>query len=133
MKQWVWAMCAVWALVGCASTPSVSEQAAADYGGTIEQGRAETIATSYIAVRLKDPMSAVYSWNAVVKGFSGAAPIAGRKLTYGYLLAGTVNAKNSYGGYTGAVPYQFIFRDGQLVYSTRQECLQPGSCYMAPF
>lgn len=133
MKQWVFAAAAACALMGCASAPTVSEQVAADYGMAIDQDKAEEMAQSYIAARLKDPMSAVYAWELVAKGFSSAAPIAGRKLTYGYLLNGTVNAKNSFGGYTGSTSYQFLFRDGRLVYSARQECLQPGSCYMAPF
>jgi hypothetical protein len=133
MKQLVFGLVAAFALVGCATTPSEAEQVAADYGAPIDQATAETLAKGYIATRLKDPMSAVYAWDAVAKGYSGAAPIAGRKLTYGYLLTGTVNAKNSFGGYVGATPYQFLFRDGRLVYSARQDCLQPGSCYMAPF
>lgn len=133
MRLLVWAVFAACGISGCASAPSATEQMAADYGVAIDQVRAEEMAKGYIATRLKDPMSAVYAWDTVVKGFSGAAPIAGRKLTYGYLLTGTVNAKNSFGGYTGSKAYQFIFRDGRLVYATREECLQPGSCYMAPF
>ena len=121
------------ALVGCASMPSATEQQAADYGMPISQVDAEAAAKAYLASRLKDPMSAVITWSAVEKGFVGSAPLLGRKAAYGYLLNGSVNAKNSFGGYTGAKPYQFLFRNGVVVYAAKSECLDVGSCYMAPF
>lgn len=120
-------------LSACATVPTADEQRAADYGLPIAQEDAERLAEAYLAPRLKDPMSAVYVWDRVTKGYMAGAPIAGRKLTYGYLLTGTVNAKNSFGGYVGAKRYGFVFRDGVIVGADHEECLSPGSCYMAPF
>lgn len=115
---------------GCATAPNATEQAAADYGTPIAQVDAEMKARTFLNTRLKDPMSAMVEFKAVEKGWREGA--MGRPPTYGYLLDAQVNAKNSFGGYTGAQPYQFFFRDGNLVSTYAQTCLTPGSCYMAP-
>ena len=45
------------------------------------------------------------------RGWEGNVPIAGVKATYGYRFVGNVNAKNSFGGYTGYSPFSGIVRD----------------------
>ncbi|MGH8075593.1 MAG: hypothetical protein ACREO4_16205 [Lysobacter sp.] len=120
-------------LAACGTVPTAQQQQAADYGQPIAQEAAERLATAYLSARLKDPGSAQYRWEPVAKGFMAASPLARRKLTYGYFLTGTVNSKNSFGGYTGASRYSFVFRDGVLVGADREECLSPGNCHMAPF
>jgi hypothetical protein len=37
------------------------------------------------------------------------------KVTYGWAVCGTVNAKNRYGGYVGAQPFFVLIRDNQVV------------------
>ena len=119
-------------VASCAIVPTTQEQAAADYGTPMEQAEAEAAAEAHIKARLKDPGSAVFTWKPIYAGYLRGAPIVGRKTIYGYLLDGTVNAKNSFGGYTGAEPYQVIFRNGVIVHVANQQCLATGGCYMAP-
>jgi hypothetical protein len=38
------------------------------------------------------------------------APIEGHQMHYGWGVLASVNAKNSYGGYTGFQTYHFLFR-----------------------
>ncbi|WP_329697838.1 hypothetical protein [Pseudomonas sp.] len=64
---------------------------------------------------LKDPDSAKYGFGSVYQGYMVGSVFEGRKLEAGYLLDVTVNAKNSYGGYTGAKPYKFLLRNDQIV------------------
>lgn len=118
------------ALSGCASVPTQQQQAAADYGVPIAQADAEAAAEAHIKARLKDPMSAVFTWEPIYKGYLRGAPIVGRETIYGYLLDGTVNSKNSFGGYTGAKQYQVIFRNGAIVHASSEQCLTGGGCTM---
>lgn len=119
-------------LAGCASSPTLEQQAAADYGPPIGQEDAEAAAKAFLGTRLKDPYSAVYQCGPVVKGYVQSAPLVGQKMQFGWLLDCAVNSKNSFGAYTGLKPYQFLFRDGQIVHASGQECLSGGGCYMAP-
>lgn len=119
-------------LVACASSPTIEQQAAADYGQSIEQDAAEAAAKVFLGSRLKDPYSAVYECGPIAKGFVQSAPLVGQKMQFGWLLDCAVNSKNSFGAYTGAKPYQFLFRDGRIIHASGQECLTGGGCYMAP-
>lgn len=102
-------------LSGCAAPPTQQEIASADYGVVISQADAEAKAKEVLARTLKDPYTAQLAFGSLYKGYSLTAPLQGRKASYGYMLDVMVNAKNSYGGYTGAKPYRFMFRNGQLV------------------
>lgn len=119
-------------VAACASSPTVEQQLAADYGAPIGQEEAEASAKQFLAGRLKDPYSAVYECGPVTKGYVQSAPMVGQKMQFGWLLDCAVNAKNSFGAYGGAKPYQFLFRDGVLIHASGQECLSGGGCYMAP-
>lgn len=119
-------------LAACATSPTLEQQAAADYGPSIEQAEAEAAAKAFLGSRLKDPYSAVYECSPIAKGFVQSAPMVGQKMQFGWLLDCAVNSKNSFGAYTGAKPYQFLFRDGRIVNASGQECLTGGGCYMAP-
>jgi len=105
---------AVFFLAGCASGPTPAEIAAIDYGHPIDQQVAERQAAAYLGRILKDPGSAHVSFGKVYQGYYTSAPIHGSKISAGYMIEAMVNAKNSYGGYTGAKPYRFLFRDGKL-------------------
>jgi hypothetical protein len=69
----------------------------------------------YFNVTLKDPYSAVYDFSDTPKRarvFRGI--INGGGHTYGYACIVGVNAKNSFGGYTGMKQYRmFLSTDGQ--------------------
>ncbi len=68
-----------------------------------------------IRASLKDPSSAQFSWpNDFVAGQH--QPLAAKPI-YGWVTCGTVNAKNSFGGYTGAQAVLVVVRDGQVLFS----------------
>ncbi|QYY33554.1 hypothetical protein K2O51_31480 (plasmid) [Cupriavidus pinatubonensis] len=99
-------------LSGCALPPSESELAAADYGSY--PMNYEEIIRDYMSSRLKDPFSAQYQFqNSPQRGFYG---LGGAQ--YGFVVCALINAKNSYGGYTGARPAYFMIRDGAVVNAT---------------
>lgn len=99
---------AVAALVaGCASVSSIPSDP-----GVYPSNHLQQFAL-YLAGSLKDPYS------AQVKHFAGPAPYSRAAGLFVPALSGwgacyTVNAKNSFGGYTGAKWYLAIFRDGVL-------------------
>lgn len=101
---------------GCASVraPTEAEMAVADYGAE-PQHYLDSI-HAYFNQTLKDPASIQYRLVTMPEHgythFSNA--FTGRTL-YGWLVRAEINAKNSYGGYTGFQTYQFLFRGDQLV------------------
>ena len=116
-------------LTACVTAPTASEAVAADYGQPIAQADAEAKAQAYILARLKDPDSAKFTWQPIVKGWregSGSKPVI-----YGYRLDGTVNAKNSLGGYTGGKAYSALFRDGQIVTVYAEQSLDGTASFMS--
>ena len=111
-------------LAACASLqlPSEEEIQNADYGTLISQDQAQRIAQSFLNKRLKDPRSAQYEWGRFYKDWVRRSLIDGREMIFGYRLDVSVNAKNSYGGYTGFKEYIFMFYDGGIkaVFSERK-------------
>lgn len=103
-------------VAGCVHAPPSAEQlTAADYGSPISQPEAEDAARAFLKRYLKDPESAEMDWGTVQKRWLREAPINGGKLKFGYMLTANINAKNSFGAYTGYKPYQFFFFNGTLV------------------
>lgn len=103
------------ALTGCASGPTPQDIAGANYGSAIEQEAAETRVKQYFNGTLKDPYSAQFQFSKVEKGYIIGSAFEGKPLYAGYIMTVNVNAKNSYGGYTGNQGYQFLFQNGLLV------------------
>jgi hypothetical protein len=104
-------------IAGCATPPLTPQQvAAADYGTTVTQTDAEAAAKTWLSSYLKDPYSAVEVWQPVTQGYATTSIMEGQQRYFGYLLDGTVNAKNAYGGYVGARAFQFLIRNGQVVH-----------------
>lgn len=99
-------------LGGCATTPITPEQIAqGDYGPAPTEH--QTYLKSYFATILKDPYSAVYQIGTPYKGYMTKAPIAGGGIDkFGWFVKVGVNAKNSYGGYTGVKQYLFFYKNG---------------------
>ena len=102
-------------LTGCASGPTPQDIANADYGTSIDQEQAETRVKQYFNAHLKDPYSAQYQFSKVEKGYIIGNAFEGRPLYAGYIMTANVNAKNSFGGYTGNEAYQFLFQNGVAV------------------
>lgn len=103
------------ALAGCALGPTPQDIAGADYGAAIEQESAEARVKQYFNGTLKDPYSAQFQFSKVEKGYMIGSALEGKPLYAGYIMTANVNAKNSYGGYTGNQGYQFLFQKGLLV------------------
>ena len=95
--------------------PTEAAQSAADYGTSIEQSAAQQLAESWLTLHLKDSESVRYQWGVVQRGYTKDPLISGGAVNYGYLLPVLVNAKNSYGGYTGFEQWGFLFHNGTLL------------------
>ena len=71
---------------------------------------------NYFEVILKDPDSARYRFSTPVKAYINEGLLYGGKVSWlGWLIDVHVNAKNSYGGYTGGSPYMVIFNGDHVV------------------
>lgn len=95
------------------ATPTRSQLEDADFGPEPSVEEAESIATEYLDAVLKDPGSKIVSFGDIERRWYH---IGWRWSPHRYAwgLPATVNAKNSYGGYTGAQGWIFYFR-GQLI------------------
>ena len=102
-------------VAGCAIQPTKDEIAAADYGAPPTDHRTQI--ENYFSSSLKDPESVRYG--EISEPRKGHASIANRwsgwSNVFGYHVDASINAKNSYGGYTGYKRYSFLFRDGKLI------------------
>lgn len=107
-------------LSGCATVPTQDQIDAADYGSPMVQAEAENLAKQWFANVLKDPESARYQWNKFEKGWAAASLLDGGDHLFGYLLYCKVNAKNSFGGYTGFQNYVFVYKNNQITGVWRQ-------------
>lgn len=108
-------------LAGCATQAQKADEAFEAYKATLPEPNAgyggfpdnyQELIKAYMAETLKDPESARYSeFSAPRKEHA----IASRRAIYGYSSCVLVNAKNSYGGYTGSQQYWFFFQNGKIV------------------
>lgn len=103
-------------LSGCA-TPQTPPTAA-----QIKAAKFPDLPTDYkqqimglIGQQLKDPDSGKYKFAEPRKVYLQDAVAAGSKVYYGWMFNVSVNAKNSYGGYTGYKndAYAYIYNDKQ--------------------
>ena len=104
-----------WILLGCAQPPTTAQLESANYGQEIGQEEAEKIIKLWFQKRLKDPYSAQYEFQKPYKGYVAQSPLMGGNTYYGYMCNVSVNAKNSYGGYTGISEYKFLVNNGYIV------------------
>lgn len=70
---------------------------------------------SYFHYRLKDPYSAHYRFFEPYKGYSWVTnvPTDQEKLMFGWVIPVSVNAKNGYGAYAGAIRFMIIYANGK--------------------
>ena len=102
-------------LSACASAPSREDIANADYGREITQSECEQIVKNSARTFLKDPSSAEYDFGQCYKSWVANPPILGGGANFGYLMQANINAKNSFGGYTGATNYKFLIKNGIII------------------
>jgi len=96
-------------LFSCAHAPTSEEIQSADYGPYPDNY--EDVIKSYYSRSLFDPYSAIYTFDMSPRkgwasGMSGAS--------YGWVVCGTLNGKNRYGGYVGAKPIYVMIRYGSV-------------------
>lgn len=73
-------------------------------------------ADQWLVHYLKDPESRRVEWVQSGKAWVWGGLVGGGH-KFGYGSSAFVNAKNSFGGYTGSKPYFFFFRDGELIWA----------------
>jgi hypothetical protein len=106
---------AMLALASCASFPNAQQNASADHGPY--PANYKEIVHNYIAKTFKDPYSVRdLEINKPTKGwFTGARIFGEPSAYYGWEVIFTVNAKNSFGAYTGRQQIDLLVRDGQVI------------------
>lgn len=92
-------------LAGCVSAPNSSEINSANYG--VLPNNYQDVIKSEMGKRLKDPNSAEYDFSQPYKAWCKS----GFTTFYGWLAPFSLNAKNSYGGYTGAQTFVYLIND----------------------
>jgi hypothetical protein len=103
-------------IVGCASTPTPpTDWSSYDFGVAPANGYQPRI-EDLMQASLKDPDSAQFKWGDPFKGYVQGSGINCCDVKWtGYAARFQVNAKNSYGGYTGFKPSIVIFdKDGSV-------------------
>ncbi len=117
MKRFLLPIIAVFFVSACAPTPQVRQEnpmdeidfSKADYGNYPDNYK--TLIEIATKDTLKDPDSAKFSdWFSPKKEvmFDGGKPL------FGYSVCFNLNAKNSYGGYTGKQAYWAMIKNGEV-------------------
>lgn len=92
--------------------PIVPEMANADFGPV--PADAEGLIKAWAETTLKDPESARYvHFSKPRKEWA----VAEKHPIYGWSVCATINAKNGYGGYTGAQTWWFFIQNGKIIRS----------------
>lgn len=101
------------ALVAACASPPTDDQVRAANTGPYPTNY-EQIVKDNFATSLFDPYSAVFSFTRTpTKGYGGS-PVAGAKI--GWIVCGTVNAKNRMGGYVGTKPFVVVISNGAVIH-----------------
>ena len=108
----------VFLMVGCATGVSRCKLCSIDYGPYPDNYK-ELIKETFNA-RLFDPYSAVYTFAEPCKGLVRRIPVIGVR-NPGWIICGTLNAKNRMGGYTGAKTFYVFIRNGRVRSATLEE------------
>lgn len=96
-----------------ACAPSLQELQSADTGPPPERAAGIAMIEEAIRGSLKDPDSARFEWpNGFAHGWY-QVPFGQRYI--GWITCGTVNAKNSYGGYTGRTAAIGVISNGAVI------------------
>lgn len=110
---------AVLALAGC-YTPTTQAQYEAQvaqmgYGAPLP-GDWQDRVKAFMEMRLKDSASAIWQFDEkTIQAWAGSSDRTGTRLAAGHVVGAMINARNSFGGYTGFESYQFIIRDGRVI------------------
>jgi len=102
------------ALTGCATTVTNEQWQKADYGKKLDQSVYVAYIEQSVKSSLIDPDSLQMSCADARKGW---AKNINEPHQFGWLVFCQVNAKNRFGGYTGAKHYIYLFKGDQVLVS----------------
>lgn len=94
---------------GACGGPSQRDLETADFGTLPAEQVYKAAIVDYFERTLKDPASAQFKWGEPYKGYMGGKGLTGYH--YGWVVPVEVNAKNSFGGYSGFKLYTFLLND----------------------
>jgi len=94
----------------------------------------QTMVRGYYSLpgRLLDPMSAVFRFETPRKGMSQDGIFVGHKKHYGWVIPVWINAKNAFGGYTGAQLYHVMYSAKDDTYADITELFSLGRVKFLP-
>lgn len=98
-------------VTACASAPTNEQVNAADIGPY--PSNYEQIVKANFETTLFDPYSAVFRFTRTPTRGYGGSVVGGAKI--GWVVCGTVNAKNRMGGYVGAKYFAVVISNGAVV------------------
>ncbi len=100
--------------LGCTKSPPLEEIAAGMSGITDMYTDYKDIVKNYTSRFLKDPYSAHYDFPYPPHKMYVQDPFQG--VFYGHCGTVSINAKNSFGAYTGTKVYQYVINHNQVIY-----------------
>lgn len=101
-------------LSGCLSAPPQKEIANADFGKY--PSNYESTIEHYMRQFLKDPDSVKYEYVIYPRKSWYVGGLLGPSGTsYGYAVCAKINAKNSFGGYTGSKIHYFLIKNDRII------------------
>jgi len=100
-------------LAGCVTAPTEQELAALDYGSHPTDYK-KTI-NEYLDRVLKDPPSKRVVFLAGPRTMYRKSPMLGGGIKAGYAVCADVNARNSFGGYTGSKLSWFLISNNRVI------------------
>lgn len=107
-----------------AAPASAAPDTLPDVGPAPDKASGTALLEDAIRANLKDPDSARFSWpNEFRNGWY--KPFGFHRKVFGWYTCGTVNAKNSYGGYVGKEPVIGVIANGKVVYTKMDEGRYP--------
>lgn len=113
-KPWMSLLALAFFLVGCANTASIPKGSELDYGPPPSD--VEEVVRAYMNHYLKDPFSAHIEVGTPFEGYTRKAPIQGGGIAQaGWVVPVRVNAKNSFGAYTGWKQMNLLVRSRQVL------------------
>jgi len=105
------------ALTGCAAGFQKLDPSTVNWGERPTPAQVESAVKRHFEFALKDAESARYQISTPYRGYANEGALAGGGIRWaGYLVDVQVNAKNSFGGYTGYKPYQVLLTRDMNVY-----------------
>ena len=101
---------------GCATTPppTQAEIDAYDFGPAPSQQEFNTAVDATIRTMMRDPESARFTYSGDIRRGYWSEFMGPRH--WGYYSCGTVNARNGFGGYAGAVAWSAVWQRGQITF-----------------